>query len=185
MNLMYNMSDVTILLSSNEGWGLALTESLMTGTPIIATVSGGMQDQMRFVDEKGKWIEFSRDFPSNHRGTYKQHGEWAFPVFPSNISCQGSVPTPYIYDDRVSIDDAAEAIYKVYSIGKEEREKIGNKGLEWVKGDEANMTAEKMCNGVIKVLDKAFDNFIPRTSFDFHKIKELPSKYIKHKLTGY
>ena len=185
MNLMYNMSDVTILLSSNEGWGLALTESLMTGTPIIATVSGGMQDQMRFVDEKGKWIEFSRDFPSNHRGTYKEHGEWAFPVFPSNISCQGSVPTPYIYDDRISIDDAAEAIYKVYSIGKEERERRGNKGLEWVKSDEANMTAEKMCNGVIKVLDKAFDNFIPRTSFDFHKIKELPSKYIKHKLTGY
>ena len=23
-------------------------------------------------------------FPSNHNGTYKKHGEWALPVYPSN-----------------------------------------------------------------------------------------------------
>jgi glycosyltransferase involved in cell wall biosynthesis len=185
MNLMYNIADATILLSSNEGWGLALTESLMTGTPIIANVTGGMQDQMRFVDENGEWINFTPDFPSNHKGTYKEHGEWAIPVFPSNISAQGSVPTPYIFDDRCSIEEAAEAIHKMYMKGDKERIRIGKLGYDWVTGDEANMTAEKMCNNVIETLDDSFKRFKPRTSFNFYKIDDRPKKYIKHKLTGY
>ena len=86
MNFMYNMCDVTALISSNEGWGLSLTESMMAGTMIVGAVTGGMQDQLRFEDENGKWIDFDADFPSNHRGTYKKCGEWAVPVFPSNIS---------------------------------------------------------------------------------------------------
>jgi glycosyltransferase involved in cell wall biosynthesis len=44
MNLLYNACDATVLPSSNEGWGLSLTESMMCGKPIIATVTGGMQD---------------------------------------------------------------------------------------------------------------------------------------------
>ena len=179
------MADITMLISSNEGWGLALTESLMTGTPIIANVTGGMQDQMRFVDENGKWIDFTPDFPSNHKGTYKEHGEWAIPVFPSNISAQGSVPTPYIFDDRCSIEEAAEAIHKMYIKGDKERIRIGKLGYDWVTGDEANMTAEKMSNNVIETLDDSFKRFKPRTSFNFYKIDDRPKKYIKHKLTGY
>jgi glycosyltransferase involved in cell wall biosynthesis len=54
--LLYNSADGVILLSSAEGWGLSLTESLLTGTPFIANVTGGMQDQMRFVDENGNWL---------------------------------------------------------------------------------------------------------------------------------
>ena len=36
------------MMTDNEGWGLSLTEGLMTGNMIIAPVQGGMQDQMRF-----------------------------------------------------------------------------------------------------------------------------------------
>ncbi len=97
MNLLYNACDATVLPSSNEGWGLSLTESMMCGKPIIATVTGGMQDQMRFEDEKGEWIKFTEKFGSNHRGKYKNCGEWAFPVFPNNLSLVGSQPTPYIF----------------------------------------------------------------------------------------
>jgi glycosyltransferase involved in cell wall biosynthesis len=185
MNLLYNMADATVLLSSNEGWGLSLTESLVTGTPIIANVTGGMQDQMRFENEKGEWIDFSSDFPSNHRGTIKKHGEWAFPVYPSNRSIAGSPLTPYIFDDRCSPDDAALAMEEVYNLPKEERENRGLKGYEWATGDEAKFTAAKMSNRIIKILDKAFENFKPRNSFDFYKIDNRPKKYIKHKLTGY
>ena len=39
MNVLYNLADVTILPSSNEGWGLALTESMMAGTMIIANTT--------------------------------------------------------------------------------------------------------------------------------------------------
>ena len=91
INLLYNLSDAVILLSSNEGWGLSLTEGMMCGKMIIANVTGGMQDQMRFEDENSDWINFDENFCSNHFGTYKKCGEWAIPVFPSNMSLQGSV----------------------------------------------------------------------------------------------
>lgn len=184
MNLLYNMADATVLLSSNEGWGLSLTESLITGTPIIANVTGGMQDQMRF-EKEGKWVDFTPDFPSNHRGTITKCGEWATPIFPSNISVAGSPLTPYIFDDRCTPEDAADGMFKVYSMSKEERKQAGKLGYEWATGTEANMTAEKMSNKVIEVLDNAFDKFKPRTSFNFHTIKDLPRDYIQHKLTGY
>ena len=184
LNLFYNIADVTILLSSNEGWGLSLTESLVTGTPIIANVTGGMQDQMRFSKD-GKWIDFSPEFPSNHRGTIKEYGEWAFPVFPSNISVAGSIPTPYIFDDRCSAEDAAQALEEVFNLSKEERAAAGQAGYEWATSEEAGFTAEKMSNKVIEVLDRGFEEFIPRTTFDVYKIEERKSKYIEHKLTGY
>jgi glycosyltransferase involved in cell wall biosynthesis len=184
LNLLYNMADATILLSSNEGWGLGLTESLMTSTPIIANVTGGMQDQMRFTKD-GKWVDFTPDFPSNHRGTIKEHGEWAFPVYPASRSIAGSLPTPYIFDDKCTPEDAALAIEEVYNLSPEERASVGKKGYDWAIGDEANMTAEKMANRVIEVLDIGFDKFTPRQAFDFHKIEDRPANYIEHKLTGY
>ena len=55
----------------------------------ISNVTGGMQDQSRFIDENGEWYTPSADIPSNHRGTYKEHGEWNLPVFPDNISLAG------------------------------------------------------------------------------------------------
>jgi len=184
LNLLYNMADATILLSSNEGWGLGLTESLMTATPIIANVTGGMQDQMRFAKD-GKWVDFTPDFPSNHRGTIKEHGDWAFPVYPSSRSIAGSLPTPYIFDDKCTPEDAATAIEKVYSLSAIEREAAGKKGYNWVIGDEANMTATKMANRVVEVLDQGFEKFTARELFNFHKIEDRPANYIEHKLTGY
>ena len=184
MNYLYNMADVTMLISSNEGWGLSLTESLLTGTMILANVTGGMQDQMRF-EKNGKWVNFTADFPSNHRGTIKECGEWTVPVFPSNRSLAGSIPTPYIFDDRCTPEDAADAIEIMYNYSKEEREKRGLAGYKWVTGDEANMTADKMSIRVIEVLDKAFEKFTPRSSFDFYKIEDQQAKYVEHKITGY
>ena len=174
LNLLYNLSDVQILLTSNEGWGLTLTESMLSGTPIIANVTGGMQDQMRFeydMDEgpgvkKGEWIDFDEDFPSNHLGTYKKHGEWAFPVFPTGRSLQGSPKTPYIWDDRCTAEDAAKQIRKVYDLGPEERKRRGKKGREWALSDEAGFTAEKMSNRIIEAIDELFDTWEPREKYE-------------------
>ena len=174
LNLLYNISDVQILLTSNEGWGLTLTEAMLTGTPIIANVTGGMQDQMRFeYDEdegpgvkKGGWINFDKDFPSNHLGTYKKHGKWAFPVFPTSRSLQGSPQTPYIWDDRCTAEDAAAQIRKVYDLSPEERDERGKKGREWALGDEAGFTAVKMSNRVIEAVDELFDTWEPREKFE-------------------
>lgn len=165
MNLLYNLADVTVLVSSNEGWGLSLTESLMSGTMIIANVTGGMQDQMRFEDENGDWIEFTESFCSNHFGKYKKCGDWAIPVFPSNISIQGSVPTPYIADDRADFRDVANAMKQVHGMSKEERIERGRKGREWVTSDEARMTADNMCKNVIEAVDQTMEEFTPRVKY--------------------
>ena len=184
MNMMYNMADLTVLLSSNEGWGLALTESMMAGTMIAANVTGGMQDQMRF-EKDGKWIDFDSDFPSNHRGTVKECGEWAIPIFPSNISLVGSVPTPYIFDDRCSPEDAASALLKAYNMGKVERNVKGLKGREWATSKEAQMTADNMCVNIVNSIEKTFKNFNPRSSFELIKTEPIKEEKVLHKLTGY
>jgi len=183
VNWLYNIADVTALISSNEGWGLSLTESLMAGKMIIANVTGGMQDQMRFEDEDGNWIDFDENFCSNHFGTYKKHGEWAVPVFPTNSSIVGSIPTPYIFDDRCDFRDVAKAIKAVYDLDPQERTKKGNAGREWVLSEEAKMSAETMCENVVECIDQTFETFEPRKSFELTKIEKLPRKKIVHKLT--
>ena len=133
-----------------------------------------MQDQMRFVDNDGNWINFTPDFPSNHRGTFKQCGKWAIPVFPSNLSLVGSPSTPYIFDDRCSPEDVADAINEVYNMGKEERDERGMLAREWVTSDESGMSARQMCENVIESMDEAFEKFVPRPRFELHKITDRP-----------
>ena len=182
MNFLYNMTDLTSLLSSNEGWGLSLTEAMMCGKMIMATVTGGMQDQMRFVDETGKWIDFNENFCSNHFGTYKTHGEWAIPLYPACMSIQGSVPTPYIFDDRCDFRDAAKGLVQAFEMGKEERNRRGMLGREWGTSDEALMTSENMAKNMADCINATLDNFKPRKQYTFTKVEELPKKKLRHKL---
>jgi len=181
MNWLYNCTDAQILLTSNEGWGLSLTEAILVGNPIIANVTGGMQDQMRF-SKKGKWIDFNADFPSNHNGTIKEHGEWAFPVYPTNRSIQGSIPTPYIWDDRCNAEDAAEQIMNVYNLGEEKRKELGLKGREWALGDEAGFTGERMGARIIEALNELFSTWKPREKYEFINANEYKEKVANHKL---
>ena len=182
MNYMYNMSDAQILLTSNEGWGLSLTEALLVGNPIIANVTGGMQDQMRFEFEDGTWIDFDADFPSNHRGTYTKHGEWAFPVYPTNRSIQGSPLTPYIFDDRCNWEDAAEQIRNVYNLGTTERKARGLKGREWALSQEAGFTQEHQANRVIEGIEKLFSTWKPREKFEFINANQYKKPVLNHNL---
>jgi glycosyltransferase involved in cell wall biosynthesis len=183
LNKYYNLADITALISSNEGWGLSLTESMMAGTPILANVTGGMQDQMRFEDEGGNWIKFNEKFGSNHFGKYKKHGKWAFPVFPSNISLIGSPPTPYIFDDRCDFRDVADQLASAYALKMEdanEYAKLGDAAREWATSDEAMMTAANMCINVIDGINETFEKWAPRTLFDLIKIEEYKPKYLKY-----
>ena len=51
--VMYNISDCTINISDAEGFGLATLESLSCGTPIIVSMTGGLQEQ---VTDGKKWF---------------------------------------------------------------------------------------------------------------------------------
>jgi glycosyltransferase involved in cell wall biosynthesis len=185
MNILYNLCDATILLSSNEGWGLSLTESMMAERPIIATVTGGMQDQMRFENEKGEWVDFDENFCSNHFGTYKKHGKWAYPVFPSCMSIQGSIPTPYIFDDRVDFRDAAAQIKKAYTHKTENPflyKKISKAARKWATSDESMMSSRLMSENIIEGIEETFNTWKPRNSFELIKIEPIKPKQLRHKL---
>jgi glycosyltransferase involved in cell wall biosynthesis len=183
LNRIYNIADAVVLPSSNEGWGLALTEAMMAGKMIIANVTGGMQDQMRFEDENGNWLEFTPEFPSNHFGTYKKCGKWAVPVFPSNMSLVGSPITPYIWDDRLDFRDLANAIQQVYELTPEERQENSKAAREWVTSDESGMSARMMCNNVIKDIDLTLEKFTPKKSYEFLLVEDLEPLELVHKLT--
>jgi len=172
LNYVYNCSDAHMFFTDNEGWGLGLTESLMTGRMIIAPVQGGMQDQMRFEDENGDWINFSTEHPSNADGKYKKCGEWAMPIFPKTRSIKGSPLTPYIFSSQCSIEDGAIALMKTYKMGKEERTKRGLAGREWAISNEAGFTAERMGERFIENLDILLEKWEPQPRFRVIKVDD-------------
>ncbi len=182
LNYLYNLADVQMLLTSNEGWGLTITEAILSGTCIIANTTGGMQDQMRFVDKNGKWFTPCPDVPSNHRGTYKEHGEWAFPVYPSSRSIQGSPPTPYIFDDRCRWEDAVDRLTEIYNLSPEERDRRGKAGRDWAIGDEAGFTADHQGYRVMEAFEELFNKWQPKPKMIITNLTEYRGKFLNHKL---
>ena len=109
MPFYYMMSDTTINIADAEGFGLATLESLSCGVPIIATVTGGLQEQVMSPDD-----------------TY------GIPVFPTAKAIIGSQDVPYIYEDRLSKDHVLSALSNMYDLGPEGRKEMGLKGREHV-----------------------------------------------------
>jgi hypothetical protein len=175
LNAMYNISDVTINIASNEGWGLSSTESLLACTPIINNVTGGLQDQCRFEDKDGNWIEFDGTFSTNHKGKFKKHGIWVKPVFPSNRSLQGSPVTPYIFDDRAQFEDVADAIYKWWETPKNVREECGQAGREFCLSH--GLTAKQMGAKMIETIDFLFTQ--PRQKRPRYTLNKVEQKQYK------
>jgi len=177
MNFLYNICDVTINLASNEGFGLGTCESLMSGTPIIVNVTGGLQDQCGFK-LRGKHltyrdygaIESLHDWRKWEHNEELTHGEWVKPVWPKTRSLQGSPPTPYIFDDRCDWVDASYSIEYFYNMSSEERQECGFKGHEFVTGDDAMMSARHMGQLFIDHMDTAFEKWTPRKRYEVLKV---------------
>ena len=174
---LYNMADVTINMASNEGFGLGTAESLMCGTPISVNVTGGLQDQcgFRYKDKlitykDYDWIETLYDDKKWKDNDDLSWGEWCKPVWPSNRSLQGSIPTPYIFDDRPKAEDFADALKEWYDMGDKERQRCGKLGHEFVMSDDASMSATAMSNLFIEHMDNALDKWTPRSRYEMHKV---------------
>ena len=163
LNEFYNYVDCTINIANNEGFGLATAESMMAGTPIIVNVTGGLQDQCGFDYSANDYIRIN----SLNETKDIAHGEWVIPVWPSAININGSPITPYIFEDRVNDNDVADAIFKMYSFGKEKRKKIGILGREWAI---ENLSSKVMCHKMISGIETALNNYTPRKKYDLYKI---------------
>ena len=166
LNEIYNLVDCTINIANNEGFGLTTAESLMAGTPIIVNVTGGLQDQCGFNYSADDYITFGTLHDKKTHGS-TLHGEWVLPIWPAAINLNGSVPTPYIFDDRVNDDEVANKIATVYSWGKEERKRRGLLGREFMI---ENLSSDNMNNSLIEGIERVFENYKPRKRFDLYKI---------------
>lgn len=171
MCLLYNIADCTINLSSNEGFGLSIAESIMSGTPVIATVTGGLQDQIGQTDDNGTPVEFGADFGSNNIGKYKNHGPWAYPVWPVTRLIQGSIPTPYIFDDLAKWEDAAEGMMYWYLMGDDKRTKCGAEGRRWAL-NEGGLNSRNMGQQLINGMEYMFENWQKPKRFGLYSVKD-------------
>lgn len=167
----YNLCDVVANVSSNEGFGLSIAEAIMCGTPVIANVTGGLQDQLGITDGDGNPVEFNLEFGTNVTGKYKKHGCWARPIWSCCSTVQGSPPTPYIMDDIIDYKPISDAIMYWYLAGPERREQCGKEGREWAL-TKGGINSKNMCDQLIKALDYTIDNFTPPKRFDIFEYSE-------------
>ena len=177
LNFLYNIADITINIASNEGFGLGTAEALMAETPIVVNVTGGLQDQCGFKI-KGKHVtheDYSEIHSFHDDKKWKDNpdltwGEWVNPVWPATRSLQGSLPTPYIFDDRPRWDDTADRLKEWYDTSKEERKQAGEIGREWMLKEEIGMSCKLMCSRFIRDMDLAFSKWTPRKRFTLYKV---------------
>ena len=167
INEFYNLADCTINIANNEGFGLGTAESIMAGTPIIVNVTGGLQDQCGFEYSPNDYIKIGSLHDRKNLKDTPKHGEWVVPVWPSAINVNGSIPTPYIFEDRVNNHEVADAIMKIYNWTKEERKTKGKEGREWAK---KNLSNKIMCDSLTDGIENTINNFKPKERFNLYKI---------------
>lgn len=141
---LYNMVDCTINISDAEGFGLATLESLSCGTPIIATMTGGLQEQIANGDE-----------------------EYGVGLFPTSKAVIGSQQVPYIYEDRIDKAQFHSALSKIYKMGKKERKKLGILGRKHV---EENYNFQKLQDKWVEIIDKVVEE---KGSYNGIRFKEI------------
>ena len=107
--MIYNLADCTINISDAEGFGLATLESLACKTPIIVTMTGGLQEQ---VTDGEEWFGIG--------------------IEPSSKAIIGSQEIPWIYEDRLNGEQVVDALMQMYNMSAEEREKMAEKGYQHV-----------------------------------------------------
>ena len=174
LNYLYNMADCTVNIAGNEGFGLTTAESVMAGTPIIVNVTGGLQDQCGFkLDGKYLTADDYIEIGSLHEWRKwedkVEHGVWCKPVWSRAQTLAGSVPTPYIWDDKVDIYDVAEAMMFMYNTPKQTLKENGLEGRRAFIED-MGLTNTNMCQTLIDGLDTTFENWKPRQSYELFKI---------------
>ena len=176
LNVLYNVADVVVNMASNEGFGLATAEAISAGTPIVVNVTGGLQDQCGFINPDTNKYFTPDEYLTIHTLHRKdewghlEHGEWVKPVWPSNISLQGSVPTPYIFDDRADFREIGNQLYEWFKLNRPERKQMGLTGREYIMNPEVGMSRDNMATRVNESINDCLNNFEKKKKFDLHLV---------------
>jgi glycosyltransferase involved in cell wall biosynthesis len=176
LNLYYNSGDIILNIASNEGFGLASCEALRAGTPIVVNVTGGLQDQCGF-DLEGESLtaeDYVKIGSLHDRREWANNellgwGNWAYAVWPSNRSLQGSPMTPFIFDDRCDFVEVAEKLGYAFRAGRDHLENVGMEGHNWVV-NESKMSSEEMGVSFIEAIDGCLENWTPRKRFEIYSV---------------
>ena len=130
---MYNMADCTINISDAEGFGLATLESLSCGTPIIATMTGGLQQQV--TDGK----EF-----------------FGIGIQPTSKAIIGSQEVPWIYEDRIAKEDFLYALKQMLACEEGQMKEWKEKATKWTRKE---YPFERYTNGWEKILTDIHEKY--------------------------
>jgi glycosyltransferase involved in cell wall biosynthesis len=126
------MVDCTINISDAEGFGLATLESMSCGTPIIANMTGGLQEQVVLGSDAT-----------------------GIALIPESKAVIGSQDVPYIYEDRLSEAQVVSALEKMYHMGHEERVRLGKNGRDYVM---KNYNFETFNNQWVDIMTKVYED---------------------------
>ena len=150
LSVMYNIADCTISVSDAEGFGLATLESLACETPIIATMTGGLQEQ---VTDGENWFGIGLE--------------------PTSKAIIGSQEIPFIYEDRLSEEVVVDALKKIHNMSKEERHALGKAGREHVLN---NYSPEKYAKSWEELFDRVIEengSWDTRKGYKSWELKEV------------
>ena len=150
MSAFYNMADLTINISDAEGFGLGTLESLSCGTPIVVTMTGGLQEQ---VTDGENWFGVGLE--------------------PSSKAIIGSQEIPYIYEDRINEDEFVEALEKIYNMSQEERKELGAKGREHVLNNYSFKLYAERWEELFKNLKENYGSWDTRKNYKNWHLKEV------------
>jgi glycosyltransferase involved in cell wall biosynthesis len=129
----YNMADCTVNIADAEGFGLSSLESLACETPVINTMTGGLQEQ---VTNGNDWFGIG--------------------IKPASQSVIGSLEVPWIYEDRISKEDFINALLKIFNMTKDQRRKMGQAGRDHVI---KNYNYETYCNKWVEIMFHVYEKY--------------------------
>ena len=150
LSILYNLADCTVNISDAEGFGLATLESLSCETPIIVSMTGGLQEQ---VTDGKQWFGIGID--------------------PSSKAVIGSQSVPYINEDRVSKEDFISALKEMYNMPRDKRQELGKKGRAHI---ENNYNFDTFNERWIEIIDQTIEkhrSWGERRGYQSWQLKEI------------
>tara|TARA_R100001440_G_scaffold74773_1_gene100613 strand:+ start:2386 stop:3654 length:1269 start_codon:yes stop_codon:yes gene_type:complete len=150
LSILYNLADCTINISDAEGFGLATLESLSCETPIIVSMTGGLQEQ---VTDGEQWFGIG--------------------IEPSSKAVIGSQSVPYINEDRVSKGDFIRALKEIYNMSREEREELGKKGRTHIENNYNFDTFNKQWVEIVDLAIEKHRSWEERRGYQSWQLREI------------